>query len=450
MKVDAVSVGSYQKKLQVNVPAGDVKGEVDAYYRDLRKRVRLPGFRPGKAPRKVLEMKFGKQVRSDVADNLVQQGYSQAIEEHSLEPVSAPIVDRGPLKDGEDFDFTITVEVRPDIALENYQGLEVIYPTVEVADAEIDAVVDQRVEGERRLVSVDDRPVQAGDKVIAALTAREGDEEIASELGTMLSTDAEVYYKGIEGFLVGLELGAESTATVKFADDALATAVAGKELEVTLTVSSIQVQETPELTDELAEELGFTGGIEGMRFAIRGQIQDQREELSRNQARANALQVIIDANPFEVPDALIDQQLEALQNELRLQEAYKGRDPRTLRFSEAQLADLRNRATFAAKGGLILEWVAETEDLTVTDADLEAKYQELAIERDQTVESVRGWFVKEDAVDELRARLLEEKTLDWMLEHSELVAPGAAEEPVEVAADDAADVVSADEASAEE
>jgi FKBP-type peptidyl-prolyl cis-trans isomerase (trigger factor) len=118
---------------------------------------------------------------------------------------------------------------------------------------------------------------------------------------------------------------------------------------------------------------------------------------------------------------MIDQHLEMLIEELKLQQAYRGRDPRRVTFSEEQLADLRIRGEFAAKGGLILDYVAKKEGLAITDADLESKYLELADQRGQTVEAIRGYFVKDDAVEELRARLMEEKTLDWLLENSKLL-----------------------------
>ncbi|MBN2800805.1 MAG: trigger factor [Deltaproteobacteria bacterium] len=430
MKVEIVSVGSYEKKIQFSVSAEMVKQEIDTYYRDLAKKVRLQGFRPGKAPRKVLEMRYGKQVQTDVANDLIQKGYTQALDENAIAPVSRPKVNSGVFAMGMDFDFTITVEVKPEIVLEHFKGVEVVYPQVEVSEEELASMVDARLANEKRLVPVEDRPIELGDRAIVALTALDGEVEVAKELGTMLSTVGETYYKGLEGELIGMNLNEEKTATVTFAADARNESVKGKELSVTLTVSAIQTEQVPELTDELAEELGYDGGAEGMKMALAARLTSEREELSRNQARANLLQKMIELNEFDVPPGLIDEQLEALLNELRLQEAYRGRDPRTLRYTDAQMADLRSRAQFAAKGGIILEWVANHEDLKVTDEDMDAKYLELADERNQTVEAIRGWFVKEDAVEDLRDRMLEEKTLDWLLEHATLLtqAPAVAEE----------------------
>ena len=148
--------------------------------------------------------------------------------------------------------------------------------------------------------------------------------------------------------------------------------------------------------------------------------------LARNQARANLLEELIRVNKFDVPSGMVEQSLQMLVQELKMQQAYRsGRDPRTIHFGDAQMADLRVRAEFAAKSALILEFVSGKEGLEVTDADIEAKYQELADERGQTVEAVKGWFTKDGGIDELNDRILEEKTLDWLLERANIVEPSA-------------------------
>lgn len=422
MKIDVIAVGTFQKRLEFAIPANIVKDELEKAFRDVGGRVRLAGFRKGKVPRNVLEMRYGPQIRGDVAQALIQQGYSKAIDENKLEPVGRPQVqDRGEIDAGNEFKFAVTVDVKPVVELSAYTDLEVVYPSVEVSDEELESVVKSRLEGQAKLSEITDRPVQKGDMVIVELEAKSGDDVVAQEVGTMIRTDGEPYYPGVDELILGLNIGESKTGTVTFKDDARIETVAGKELEVTVKVVSIQATEIPELTEEIATELGFEGGVEGMKTALRMQVQQSRESLARNQARANLLQVLITANPFQVPETMIDSHLNMLVEELKLQQAYRGRDPRRIQFSQEQLADLRIRAEFAAKGGLILDYVSKTEKLDVTDVDLEAKYQELADQRGQTVEAIRGYFVKDNAVEELRARLLEEKTLDWLLERAKIV-----------------------------
>lgn len=438
MKVDVTTVGSFQKQLQITVPAQRVKGELDQAFRRLSRQVRLPGFRPGKAPRRILEARFGAQVKSEVANDLIQATYTSAVVDEGLEPVGRPsLAETGDLIGGQDFVFTVTVDVRPHITLEKYTGVDVVYPKVEVSDDEVAVAVRARLEGQARLVAVEGRGVQAGDMALVELVAKDGDDELAREQGTMIRTAGDPYYPGIEDFLSGMAVGEQKSGEITFGDDARTEAVAGRTLAVDVTVHSIQASEVPELDDAIAEELGYDGGADGMRAAVRAQMQEQRDALARNQARANLLESLIEANSFDVPDGMIDESLNMLMEELKAQESYRsGRDPRTISFSDAQVADLRVRASFASKAGLILEYVSETEDIVVTDADLDGKYQELADSRGQTVEAVKGWFSSDEAVSELKDRLLEEKTLEWLLERAVLVdPPEPTEAPEEAAAE---------------
>jgi len=372
-------------------------------------------------------MRYGDHVRDDVSGSLIQQGYTDAIATQGLDPVGRPTVeDRGEIKSGQPFAFTIAIDVRPSVELTSYKGLDVEYPTFEVTAEEIDAGVRARLEAQTRLVEVTDRGVQKGDMVLCELVGKDGKEEVFTEPGTMIRTEADPYYPGVEDLLEGLKTGKKKTGEITFAEDAKGQNVAGRTLKVTAKVISIQANEVPELTDAIADELGYEGGAKGLTTAVTDQLAKGREDMARNQARANLLQVLIDANTFDVPAGMVDQQLELLVNELKLQQAYRGVDPRSISFNEAQMADLRIRAEFAVKGGLILDYVTNKEDLSVDESDLETKYQELADERGQTVEAIKGYFVKDDAVDELRGRLLEEKALDWLLGQANVVAPGEA------------------------
>jgi len=442
MKVDVTTEG-FQKKLTFVVPAEQVRGELDEAFRKLSRSVRLRGFRPGKAPRRVLEARFGSQVKADVANSLIQSSWMQALRSQDIDPVGNPSLEHADDIDGRsDFQFTIRVDVRPEVELTQYTGVEVPYPESEVTDQEVEAMVQARLEGQARLVEVDDRPVQKGDLVLAELVIGPEDAPVVTEQGTALRTDGDPYYPGVEALVVGLSIGEEQTGEVTFPDDARITEVAGQTLPVRVKVLGIQATRVPELDDALAEELGFEGGAEGMRAALRAQMQQSRDELSRNQARANLLEKLIELNPFEVPAGMVDQSLQMLTDELKMQEAYRtGRDPRNITFSEATMADLRARARFAAKAGLILEAVARAEKIEVDDADVEKRLQDLADVRGQTVEAIRGYFSTDEALQELRDRILEEKTLEWLLEHSTLVPAAPAGEPRSELARVAQDIV---------
>ncbi len=441
MKVEVSTLSPYQRKLTFTVPADEVRQELDAAFRQVGRNARIRGFRPGKVPRRVLEGRFGAAIRADVGEKLVQTYWSRALSEEVLRPVSQPRVDdMGELRTGADFQFSLLVDVKPEIELERYTGVEVVFPKTEVTDDEVDQMVRAQLEANARLVEVTDRGVQKGDMVMVELVARDGEDEVAREIGTMIRTESDPYYPGLEDALVGMKTGESKQVRVQFGDEARIEEVAGRELDVEVKIISIQANEVPELTDEIAAELGYEGGAEGMRQALSARLAETREGLARNQARANLLERIIEVNPFEIPDGMVDQALQMLVRELALQEAYRtGIDPREVRFSQEQVADLRQRAVFAAKANLVLEYVQNAEGIEVTDDDFEAWIRRLAEEQGQAVEAVRGRIAAQEAEDDVRDRILEEKTLDWLLERARLVepseqaAPEAADAPAEAA-----------------
>lgn len=415
MKVDVESTGSFSRKVTVLVERTRVKAQLDSAYRNLAKSVRIPGFRAGKAPRKVLEAHYGDRVEADVANELINEAWRDFRDNGDLKVVGQPnLGDSGPIDHDEGFRFTITVDVQPEIEVGTYKGVEVYFPPADVTDDEIEAEIQSRLEGHAHLAEIKDRPVQTGDMAMVELHVFDGDEEIATEYGTMIRTAGDPYYPGIESFVEGLEIDGEKEGTVTFGEDAKTEAVAGRELKVKAKLVQIQSLARPELTDEFATEtLGYEGGVDAMRSAVAQSLREAKDEQTRNQARANLLEVLIEKNPFEVPPGMVDRSLDMLTSQLRLMEARStGRDPRQIGFSDAQMADLRQRSVYAAKAGLILDWVADAEKLEVTDEDV-------ATSMGQSIEAVRAY--REEQLEELRGEVRQEKTLDWLLEQATIV-----------------------------
>jgi trigger factor len=210
----------------------------------------------------------------------------------------------------------------------------------------------------------------------------------------------------------------------------------GKECTAEVEIINIQSYHVPELNDELAKELGFEGGVEEMRVASEDELLQARKEGARNAARVSILQALSKSNEFEVPQPIIEEQLKALTEELRMRRMYAGEDPRKVQFSDAEMADLRERAEFAGKSACILSSISKQESIEVESADIQAKVEEIASMRGQTVESIMSYIRAENAEGMLAERILEEKTLNWIFEQAALVAP-TVESAEEVAEEEA-------------
>jgi len=414
-------VSSIRRRLTFTVEGDVVKAELERAFSDLKNRVRLPGFRPGKVPRNVLEARFGRQIRGEVSDRLIQRSYSEAATK--LEVAGAPAVeDRGEVASGQPYSFVIAVDVRPAIEVKDYRGLQVSYPLRDLTDDVVDANVNRELGRRARIQEVEeDRPVAEGDLVLTRVKLTADGETLADEPGTMIHTRGERYYPGVDTLVLGLSKGGEATATVTIGASSEMEALRGREVEASVQVLAIHAQKVPDLTDELAATLGYEGGVEGMKATIRMRLEQQNEEAARNQARVDLLQKLVQGNPLDVPKGLVDEQYQLLVEEMRVRRAYEGQDPRRIRFTEAELADLRERAAFAARASCLLSGIARQEDIKVGSEDLDAKIQEIADMRGQAIEAIRGYLEREGAMGMLEMRILEERVLDWLMEQSELV-----------------------------
>jgi trigger factor len=419
MRFDIEKVSPIERKLVFNIPADDIKSRMDVAFKQLQGNVRIPGFRQGKASRKLIERRFGARVRAEVTNNVINDSFKKAAGE--MEFFGRPSVDAEEVKSGQDFTFSVTVEVKPELKVSGYKGIEIDYTAPEIDTDEVERIIESQMQSQALLADVEDRPVGNNDMVMLELKIKDGKTVVQDHPGTMVHMAAEPYFTGIESLIEGVDKDGQFKGEVTFADTAQIEDIAGKTLKVEGKVLAIQEMKTPELTDDIAKDMGYDDGAKGMRAKILEHVTNHHETNAKNQARASLLERLIEANPFDAPKGLIAQQFQALIQELQMQAAYRGQDPKKLNYTQQQVQELEGRANFAAKSALLIEAVAQAEKLEATDADVDAKFQELADARGEQVEAVRGQFGKEGAIDDLKARLVEEKTLDWLMDQAKLV-----------------------------
>jgi trigger factor len=437
-ELESEEISSIRRRFTFTVPRTVVKAELDVEYGQMKRKVQMRGFRPGKVPLKVLAARFGPRVRADVAERIVNQVWREAVSD--IDVAGQPqLSEQQDLNAKKPFVFNIEVDVKPEVVLGQYTGIEVEYERPEAADDDVQRMVDVKLASQRRIAEVEeDRGVKEGDFVLTSLKLMDGEEEVIEEPGTLVNTAAERFYPGLEALLLGLKKGESKTGEVTIADSSVLDQLKGNTYSATVGVEAIQSYLTPELTDEVAGELGYEGGVEGMRAAIHMEIDQRIDEQSRQTAQVKLLQALVNGHEFDVPAAMVDEQFEALVEEHKIRRAYAGEDMRTITIDEATNNDLRSRARFAAKASVLLLQVGRTEKLEVTSDDLDAKIAEIAEQRGQTTQAIRGYLEKEAAMPVLRTRVQEEKVLEWLMENADLkaVAPSATE-PEEAAAPEA-------------
>jgi trigger factor len=450
MDIQLEDISSVSKKLSFTVPADKVDEELNNAYRTLKREVVLPGFRPGRVPRKLLEQRFGTQIRGEVSSKLIGDAFDKAVEDHDLSPVAQPDVDEGDLELGKAFAFTITVDVKPDLELKDYNGVKVVWDRDEVNDDEVNEQIESMQRQSGSLVAVDEeRPVADGDVVTVNLKmTSEGLEDYDRE-GMMLSLPDDPYF----GFAVDLARGATVGKTVEgeitVPADFIDADWAGKTCAASIEVTEMKKLEHRELDDQFAKDMGHDS-VDVMNAAIRFSIQEAKDKRARDEASRRLVAKIIAANPFEVPTKLVEHRGQSLVSSIA-QQMMPGFDQANM-FSlddldEERRANILEEADFSVRRELVLEAVTKAEEIAVTDDEIDGKITSLAEETGQRAETLRGYLLKGGGMDELKERMLQDKALDLLLERAEIVDEDDDEEPV---APKAADEPEADEPEADE
>ncbi len=314
MKIEMEQVSSIRQKMTVVVPAERVDKEVDKAYSKLQKSVRLRGFRPGKAPRSVLQRYFKNQVEEDVISTLVQDSYLRALEEQKVSPVSQPVIEKGLLETGKDFSYTASFEIKPALAVQGYTGLALEKETVQVTDADIEEQLKKLQHTHATLKTVEGRPAQAGD---CALIDYEGTIEgkpLSKNPVTdyLIEISSDAFLPGFSENLIGLKPGDKKRFTLQMPEDSERADLAGKQIDFTVVVKEIKEKLVPPLDDEFARDLGAYQDLADLKQKLRESLAAFKKQQAEDRLRDRIVTLLIEKNPFEVPPSLVELQIQRM------------------------------------------------------------------------------------------------------------------------------------------
>lgn len=417
MKVQVEELSPIEKKLSIEVDSQRVADELTRAYTSIGKQVKLPGFRQGKVPRRILEQRFKEQVEDDVIQRVVQSAYVQAITEHKVEPVSQPQVTNSGLKPGAPFSFEARVEVKPKVEAKDYKELPLKKQETAVADAQVNEQIEKMRESNSTLEPVEGRDVaQAGDFAQVDYEATiDGQPFVGSKAEGVTAEIApgELVDSNIAA-LEGVKVGDTKEIDYAFPPDYRVEEIKGKTAHFKIQLKGIKAKKVPELNDELAKELGATS-VEDLRTKIRTNLETTAKSKAAQEDRDALMKALIERNPFEVPKAMVERAIDSMLEGALRQMQRSGVDIRNLGLDFMRLRDeMRERAVSEVKGTLLFEAIALKEGIQATDADLEKKIEELATEAGQPVANVRKYFQSQDDRLGLSLRLREEKTIEFL------------------------------------
>lgn len=419
MQVQVENVNPVTKRITVTVPATQVKTTIDERYDQLGKVAQVKGFRKGKAPRRVLEQMFKPRVESDVIQALVEDTYPKVLEEQKLSPVANPVIHETHLKEGEDFRYIATVEVKPAFDVPTYKGFDLKVPSKAVDDAAVDEQLKLLRERKAQLVPMlEDRALVKGDfAVVDNETFIEGSatrdaksEDVVLEIGSGHLIDE------FETGLPGMKVGETRAVEVAFPEDHGEEKLAGKKVLYRVTLKEIKKREMPDLTEDFAKEVGAES-LDDLKTKIRAELTEHHGDERKRDLRTKLLDSILKDVTFDVPPAMLDRQLRALYESAQ---RVLGEQGRALdRASFDNLKDgLKEQAERRVRELLVLEAISRVENLNVTEQDLDAHFERLAQRYQQPAAAVRAYYLQEGRINSLVNVLAEEKVLDFLEKQS--------------------------------
>lgn len=427
LQVEVTDKGGLMREIAFEVPAGAVASAFDAACDNIARGLKLPGFRAGKVPRKVIRSRYRGQVNSEVIQRLVPDYWRQAISQAALEPVSQPEFDPIDLKEGSPLRVVAQVEVEPEVTLAPYDGLEVTAVDLEVTDEDLAAAHHSLQETMAAMEPCEaGHAAQAGDQVVMDFEGKVDGAPFdgGKGQGYVVTVGEGHLIPGFEDQIQGHAAGETFAVTVTFPDDYHAEKLRAKEAEFQVTVTEIKRKVLPDVDDAFASQIGEFENLEALNRTLRDEILAKRKVDQRLIQRRQAFSKLVEANTFDPPDRLVEDALDDIVQHRQRVAAIQGKSPEEAGFDPAKVRqEAREEAVAQARGRVILSRIAKAEGVTVTEADLADEIARLAREYRRAEDEIRQRVAADPLeVDRMRRHLRDNKVLDLVVDRAKVRA----------------------------
>ncbi|OEU50288.1 MAG: trigger factor [Desulfuromonadales bacterium C00003096] len=417
MNVKVEDISSVKKQLSFEVPAGRVDEEIESAYKKLAKTAKIKGFRQGKVPRPVLERHYAASVESQVLERLVSDSYFTAIKEEKILAVSGPeITDGGTLEKGKVYTFQAQVEVQPEVEAKDYLELPLKKETFKDDETVVGARLEEMRLGNAKLETTDREEAQSGDTVIIDFEGFING--VAFENGAAenhsLDLGSNTFIPGFEEQLVGMKLGEEKEVAVTFPLDYGKKDLAGQDATFKVKIKEIKEKVLPELDDEFAAQVGLAS-LEDLRNRVKEAHESQERSRIEQEFRDQLVDALLERNPFEVPDSMIQSQLDHMQENLANRMQSQGMSLEAMGLTPDSFKEIyREVAVKQVKGNLLLEAIALQESIQVEESEIQEKLEEIAEKHNASKEMVMNFYADESKRRGLVGQLAEEKVIHFL------------------------------------
>ena len=423
MKIDIDELSSVQRKIRVELPVETVASEFSRAYKNLGQRVRVKGFRTGKIPRSVLQGIYGDEVKGEVRSHLVQESLGEIIRERGLQIVSRPEVEANDLSEAGAFSFSAVFEVKPEITLKDYLGVEVERAKLAIADGQVDEAMRRLQESHARLELVTDRDVvEKGDFVTLDFEGALEGKPFPGGKGEnyTLEIGAGQALPQFEEAVTGSKVNERQTVQVNYPENYPNKEIAGKPVEFSLVVREIKQKILPVVDDEFAKDHGECASFEELKERIRARLTDELKRYQDEELKEKIISRLIEAHSFAAPPSMVERQTRYLMERYQNQVAQSGADAGAAPPMEEARKTLEARATRQVQATLLMEKIAQLEKIEISDKEVQERVDHLARAAGERGKTVRELYSRPEARDDLRAQLAFDRTVEFLLERARI------------------------------
>jgi trigger factor len=422
MQVRIEEVSPVEKKMFVEIPWETVSQKLNDQYRELSKGVALKGFRKGKVPRPVLEQVYGQRVNAEVAVELVRESFFRANQEHNLAAVAEPRVEEAaPIKKGQPFTFAAIIEVRGDVTPQDYKGLEIERRRLNIEEKAVEDSLAALRREHTELRPIEGRDVTAaGDIVGLSITGTIGEHQINQpQFAVDLDDEEREPLPGIRTALIGIPLDTkdkklEMTVPEDYKDET----IRGRKADLTITVLEARAKDVPALDDEFAKDTGKAETLDGLRAALRKELEDKENEVIDREAREAVLREVIKKNQIPVASSLVERAVEVQYQRLRQMLGMK--PERNAQIPDDLKDKMRPAGADEVRGQLLLEAIADKENVTVTDEEISKHIETTAKARNVAPAKLRAEWQRDGRLDNVNYSLRQEKVLKFLVDNAKI------------------------------
>lgn len=434
MKTEYIDVNETRKNLVVEIPSTVVDAEIDKVSRDYGKAARIPGFRPGKVPAKVVRQRFRDQILHDVAHGLIPRAVDEALRERGVEPVDTPDIRDVIVEEGQPLKFTATFDTVPPIDPGDYSSIHLRRTSATVDDAAVDQAMAGLRERSARYEPIEGRGIERGDSVLMDLvrTAEDRGDHEAADQGDHADHEPEektdrhenvtvdiggtANPPGFDEQLTGLTAGAQKTFDITYPADYAIKELAGTTVRYDVTVKAIRKRIVPELDDEFAKDLGEFDSLDALRTRVREDLDHEARHEADREMRADLMKQLAARVSFEVPQALLEREIDRRVEEFVRRLIDQQIDPMKTNINWEEFRERqREAAAEAVRGALVLDEVARRESVVVSQEDVDAEIARYAERTGRTPAAVRARLEKEGGIGRLYSGLRRERAIDFLL-----------------------------------